>query len=89
MGWLTRREPPRRVFEDGIRWVEAIKNHTADAEEFACWTMRSPVHVEAFHQAWVIWHEVKDLPKPETEWVERTARILGPCRIRRRAVPDH
>jgi len=39
MGWITWRDPPRRIFEDGVRWVEAIKSRCADAEEFACWAI--------------------------------------------------
>jgi hypothetical protein len=85
MGWLTGRTPTRQVFEDGIRWVEAIKNHTADAEEFASWAMRSPVHVDAFHEAWVIWHDVRDLPgRTAGQSGVRTARVMGPCGTVRR-----
>jgi ferric-dicitrate binding protein FerR (iron transport regulator) len=85
MGWLTRRKPTRQMFEDGIRWVEAIKNHHADAEAFACWAMQSPEHVNAFREAWLIWHDVRELPRQQPEPIERTARALGPCGNGRRA----
>ena len=75
MGWLTRRDPSRRIFEDGVRWVEAIKNHSADAEQFARWAMRSHAHIEAFREAWVIWHEVKDGSAHQPKVLERPARV--------------
>jgi len=88
MGWLTRRGPTRQVFEDGLRWVEAIKNHTADAEEFACWAMRSPEHVEAFREAWVIWEDVRKVGvRKKKVSIERTARVTGPCGTGRRVAP--
>jgi ferric-dicitrate binding protein FerR (iron transport regulator) len=85
MGWLTRRDPKHRLFEDGVRWVEAIKTHSADAEEFACWAMQSPQHVDAFRDAWFIWHDVRKLPANKPAPVDRTARVLGPCGAGRRA----
>ena len=75
MGWLTRRDLPRQLFEDGVRWVEAIKRHQADAEAFACWAMNSPEHMDAFAQAWRIWHEVSELSPEQRLRIEQLAQM--------------
>jgi len=84
MGWLTRRDMPRRLFEDGVRWVEAIKHHEADAEAFACWAMNSPAHMDAFTQAWRIWHEVSALSREQRLRIELLARTPRTARKNRR-----
>ena len=78
MGSLTRHDMPRRIFEDGVRWVEAIKQHQADTEAFARWAMSSPAHMDAFTQAWTIWHEVSTLSCEQRlyiEWLATRPRI--------------
>ncbi len=74
MGWLTWRETPRRMFEDGVRWVELIKHRQVNAEDFARWAMHSPAHMDAFRQAWLIWHDVRALSPDQREHIERLAR---------------
>jgi ferric-dicitrate binding protein FerR (iron transport regulator) len=70
MGWLMRREGPRRIFEDGVRWVDAIKHRRADAEEFVYWATLSREHMDAFLQAWTIWHDLHALSPEQRERIE-------------------
>lgn len=73
MGWLISREMSHQIFEDGVRWVEAIKHQHADPEAFACWAMHSPAHMDAFRQAWAIWHDLHALSHEQRECIEKLA----------------
>jgi ferric-dicitrate binding protein FerR (iron transport regulator) len=55
--------------------VEAIKHHEADAEAFAVWAMQSPRRVEAFAQAWRIWHDLSALSREHWERIEKIASV--------------
>jgi ferric-dicitrate binding protein FerR (iron transport regulator) len=73
MGRLTRRETPQRVFIDGLRWVDAIKHHEADAEEFANWATQSRERMEEFARAWRLWNDLSALAPEQRECIERLA----------------
>jgi ferric-dicitrate binding protein FerR (iron transport regulator) len=83
MGWLTRRETPRRIFEDGVRWVDAIKQRRADPEAFVCWALHSRSHAAAFAQAWRIWHDLRALTPEQREEIERLSSQPGSSGARR------
>jgi ferric-dicitrate binding protein FerR (iron transport regulator) len=65
------------LFEDGLRWVDAIKHREADAEAFATWAMQSPQRMQAFAQAWRIWHDLSALSDEQRDGIERLADVLG------------
>ena len=70
---LVRREVQRRIFEDGVRWVDAIQNSEVDARQFVCWVTLSPAHMEAFFEAWTIWHDLRALSPEQRGGIERVA----------------
>lgn len=61
MEWLESRDVHHRIFEDGVRWVDAIHHRGVDAREFVWWVTTSSAHMEAFCEAWTIWHELTTL----------------------------
>lgn len=64
----------RRMFEEGVQWVDSIKRRGVDAPRFLNWARRSPQHVEAFFEAWATWHDVASVSPRQRERIERLAR---------------
>lgn len=61
MGRLEPCDVQHRIFEDGVRWVDALQHSGVDAREFVWWVTASPAHMQAFFEAWALWQDLRML----------------------------